>query len=326
VASRFVRARLLRIQGADLNLFEFDYDLTWVAFFMNADEKIYGRYGSRDASGPDARLSVAGFRYAMQTALDSHRMANDKPPPRAAKSFRVDDYPAAKRMGNGCIHCHQVWEFRRDYLKSTGKWSKDEIWVYPLPENIGLTLDVDQGDRIKAVAKDSAADRAGLAVGDLLRTLNGYSVASIGDVQFALHKAPAKGSIPVAWERNGKPQSGTLLLDADWRKTNVTWRPSMLDILPALSLSGDDLSAEEKKKLGLSVRRLAFRQEAKVHKSMQAAGIQGGDIIVGIDGKAPEMTMIEFFGYVRRNYLIGERVTLNIIRNGKRVDLPITLK
>lgn len=30
-----------------------------------------------------------------------------------------------------------------------------------------------------------------------------------------------------------------------WRRTNVAWRPSMLDILPSLSLSGEDLSNNE---------------------------------------------------------------------------------
>lgn len=64
----------------------------------------------------------------------------------------------------------------------------------------------------------------------------------------------------------------------------------------------------------------------KVHSSIRAAGVQGGDIIVGIDGLTPDMTMIEFLGYVRRNYLVGERITLNVLRNGKKVNLPLTLK
>ena len=34
----------------DLRRFEFDFDLTWYAFFLNADETIYGRYGGRDAT------------------------------------------------------------------------------------------------------------------------------------------------------------------------------------------------------------------------------------------------------------------------------------
>ena len=50
--------RLLKIAGSDLNQFDFDYDLTWAGFFVNADGKVYGRYGGRDASGPDGAREI----------------------------------------------------------------------------------------------------------------------------------------------------------------------------------------------------------------------------------------------------------------------------
>ncbi len=43
--------RLAQFEDLDLNLFEFDLDLTMMIFFLNADERIYGRYGGRDADG-----------------------------------------------------------------------------------------------------------------------------------------------------------------------------------------------------------------------------------------------------------------------------------
>jgi S1-C subfamily serine protease len=120
--------------------------------------------------------------------------------------------------------------------------------------------------------------------------------------------------------------SATLDLQAGWRKTNLTWRPSMLDILPALTVYGDDLTAAEKKVLGLAEKRLAFRQQNPVQKGVRAAGIQAGDIILGIDGLALDVTVEQFLGYVRQNYLVGDRITLNVLRDGKRVDFPMTLK
>ena len=65
-----MRVRLPRLDGVDLNLFQFDFDLTMMIFFLNADEHIYGRYGGRDGKNPDGRHSLAGLRYAMQAALD----------------------------------------------------------------------------------------------------------------------------------------------------------------------------------------------------------------------------------------------------------------
>src|SRR5262249_56460368 len=99
-----------------------------------------------------------------------------------------------------------------------------------------------------------------------------------------------------------------------------------LDLLPSIRLYGSDLSAKEKKALGLSDKRLAFRQEKPVHSEAQAVGVRENDVILGIDNQPLEMSMLEFLGHVRRNYLIGDRITLNIVRDGKRLDLPMQLK
>ncbi len=311
--------------GANLNLFEFDYDLTWAAFFLSGDEQIYGRFGGRDASGADSRNTLPGLRYAMNAALEAHKTVAGRPAPNAEKPFRVEDYAVARRA-RGCVHCHQVWEYRRDSLKSSGAWNRDEIWVYPLPENVGLTLDKVRGDLIKSVKSSSPAERVGIKPGDRLRTLNGFSVASFADAQFALHKSPKKGAISVAWEHDGKRTDGTLELAEGWRKTNVTWRTSMLGLIPSTSLTGDDLTPAQKKALGLDEKRLAFKQEQFVHREAKAAGVQPGDIIIGINDQVQNVAMQEFLSCVRQNFLVGDKITINVIRNGKRLDLPMTLK
>src|SRR5438309_35224 len=45
------------MRGVDLDLFDFDYDLTWMAFFLDADGRVLGRAGLRPG---DRLLSVAG--------------------------------------------------------------------------------------------------------------------------------------------------------------------------------------------------------------------------------------------------------------------------
>ena len=314
----------MRIAGADLRLFEFDYDLTWYCFFLNADETVYGRYGGRDASDAHARISLKGLRYAMGRALEAHQ-APPKPEPRPGQPVRAEDFAAAKR-GNGCIHCHNVNEYRRADLKAQGRWDRDELWVYPLPENVGLTLDVDAGDRVTAVRPGSPADRAGLKPGDRLTRLAGRPVASFADATHALHKSPAEGSIPVAWERAGRSHAAALEVAAGWRKTNLTWRPSMLDLLPAVPFSGDDLTGEEKKQLGLAAGRAALRQDKHVHSTLKAAGVRSGDVVIGFDGRAVDGAMEDLLGHVRRNYLVGDKITVNVLRDGKPVDLPLVLK
>ena len=216
LAERFIRVRLTKIEGVDLRLFEFDYDVNWFVFFLNADETIYGRYGGRDATDPESRISFKGLRSAMAHALKAH----ENPPPaepRADKPLNARDFPAA-RTHKGCVHCHNVNEFRRAAAKAAGTLMRADFWVYPLPENIGLTLNIDAGDFVKTVVDGSPAQVAGVKVGDRVRSVDGRSVASIADVSFALHKAPAAGTVPIAWERSGKPSTGELRLPMAGRR------------------------------------------------------------------------------------------------------------
>jgi serine protease Do len=327
VADQFVLLRLTRMRGVNLDLFEFDYDLTWAAFFLNADEKIYGRYGGRDAESADSRTSLAGLRYAMEAALAAHRPGGKTAAPKTIKPLRtVDEYAASRRLSDkACIHCHQVYDFRREELQASGKWRLDEVWVYPLPENVGLTLEVDRGDRVAKVLPDSPAARLGIHPGDRLRTVNGQPVAALADVQHALHRAPAKGEIPLAWESEGKAKTGNLTLAEGWRKTDVSWRWSLRGLDPPPWVQGIDLNADEKKALGLGARQLAFRQGPFVTEPARQAGIQQGDVILGVDGKTLEMTARQFAAYVRLTYKVGDRVTYNVLRDGKRLDVPLTL-
>ena len=59
----------------DLAQFQFDYDLTWAAMFMNADGTVYGRFGTRSIEGAMAHISVDALKNAMSRALDLHRRA-----------------------------------------------------------------------------------------------------------------------------------------------------------------------------------------------------------------------------------------------------------
>ncbi len=325
VADQFVRCRLVKIAGADLSTFEFDYDLTWFVFFLNADETIYGRYGGRDASDAEARISLKGLRYAMDWALEVHKNPPPAAKPLAAKPVLAEKFDAAKAH-KGCIHCHNVKEFRRADEQKAGTWTRDSLWVYPLPENVGLTLDIDVGNRVKAVAKDSPAAKAGLAVGDFVTRIGETSVASFADVSYGLHKAPASGEIPVRWTRDGKELAAKLTVAAGWRKTNITWRPSLLDLLPSLPFNGDDLTAAEKTKLGLGEKRAAFRQDRTVHRTLREAGIEPLDLVIGFDGKAVDGEIGDLLGFVRRNYLVGDTLTVDVIRGGRPTAVKLKLK
>ncbi len=326
VADEFIRVRLVAITGQDLNIFDFDHDLTWAAFFMNADGLVYGRFGGRDAKSPDTRNSLPGLRFAMEKALETHRLHQKEKPVLKPPIF-VEKYPLARTIvRNGCIHCHQVNEIRRAEEKEAGKWNRDSIWVYPLPDNLGITLDSERGNLVKIVKPESPAAKAGLKAGDTIQKLAGKFIYSFADAQFALHYAPSQGDIEITWIRNGQAASANIQVATGWRKTDLTWRPSMLDLLPTLTVFGYDMTAKEKQALGLDEKRLAFRQISPVHAEAQAIGVRAGDVILGIDNLQMEMTAQQFLAHVRQNFLVGDRLTLNVLRDGAKVDLTTKLR
>lgn len=263
----------------------------------------------------------------MEQALLAHQSnPNAKPANPSKDKVLAENYPAAKRLNNnGCIHCHQVHEFQRDQLKSVGTWKAKMRWIYPLPENIGVELVINEGNLVDKVHSDSAAAKAGIKAGDRLISINNVSIASTGDVQYALHKAPAEGELPVKWKSGLNVREAELRLSEGWRRTNTTWRPSLLEILPAFPLYGNELSAAEKAKLNLPGGQLAFRIKLFLKDSAKKSGVKLGDIVVGINEQKLKMTLPAFLGYVRQNYFVGDTLMLDVIRNGRRTTIPLKL-
>ena len=53
LAKQFIRARIQSMNGVDSNWFQFEYDLTRMLFFQNADGQTHARYGDREDGGPE---------------------------------------------------------------------------------------------------------------------------------------------------------------------------------------------------------------------------------------------------------------------------------
>ena len=142
----FICVRLVQANALDLTLFQFDYDLTFAVFLMNADKTIYGRYGSRSERKDATKdISIESFREALAAALDLHKrfpadkasLAGKQPRP---TNFRTpDDFPSLTgkykptldyegRVVQSCLHCHQVRdaERRRPRTRSQRKGESEE--------------------------------------------------------------------------------------------------------------------------------------------------------------------------------------------------------
>ncbi len=313
------------MRGLDLSIFDFDFDLPWYAFFMTAEGQILGRFGGRDADTPGKYLSLPALRHSLDAALKRFR-SSPLEKPQERKPMRAEDYPAAaKRPANACIHCHHVHEFRRDFLQRQGRWSLDDVWVYPQPENIGLSLDVAQGNRVTQVQPKSPAAKAGLKAKDLLQSINNMPIASSADVQYALHMAPKRGEITLDWQSGTQVNKSVIALPENWRQTDVSWRWSLKSMSPSPGIVGDDLTAEERVQLGLDSRQLAYRHMNFLPPAARHAGLRTNDIILGIDDKPFFMTARQFEAYLRLYHRVGQEVTLNVLRGGERMRFRLKL-
>jgi serine protease Do len=338
---KFVCVRIIQANRLDLDLFQYDYDMSWAAMFLNSDGTIYGRYGSRDVSGPqsDALLSVTAFRRAAERALALHAgyPANKsqlalKTGPKASYALATQipgltERPTEAATRQQCIHCHMVKEFALRAKWQAGKLTAADLFVFPQPTNIGLTTDLDDGLLVTAVTAGSPAAAAGLIPGDELVSLGGQPLISLADIQWALNAAPTEGKLPVTIHRDGKLLDKTVALHAGWRKSDIAWRASSWYGLRQ-GLKTEPLEADQKVAHGLAPNSLALVVKNLYGKSataLPAAGVKKDDIIVAIDGQTTAMTESEFLVHLRLNHGPNDAVKLTILRDGQRHDLSVPM-
>ena len=150
--------RVTNMAGIDLNTFVFDYDLTFAALLMNADGSIYHTYGGRDGSDAQSHLSVGSFVGALEVGARTHTAyAGTARPARRRKKLTVEQIPPmAERIRRGkkpeCFHCHTINDMRYRDLVARKKWSRDDLWRWPDPIQLGLTLEKERQTTIAAVA------------------------------------------------------------------------------------------------------------------------------------------------------------------------------
>jgi hypothetical protein len=351
LTDQFVCLRIVQGNGLDLGQFQFDYDLTFAAFFMNADRTIYGRFGTRSTDKDAARdISVEGFRAALRAALELHKNYPRNKSALAGKQgrparFKVpEEFPSLKdrytanidyadKPARSCIHCHMVRDADRRLIRETQKFVPDEsLYPWPMPNEVGLTLDPREKAKVISVRPGSTAARDGFASGDEILFLDGQPMVSIADVQWVLQNAKEPASLKASVRRGNKTVSLPLTLEKGWRKhSNVSWRPTSWD-LRRMALGGmflEDLTDEERRAANLNNAQMALRAkhvgEYGEHALAKKAGLQKDDIVTSFDGKTDRMTESELFGYVLQNKEPGARLRVTVLRGQEKInfDLPV---
>jgi S1-C subfamily serine protease len=216
-----------------------------------------------------------------------------------------------------CIHCHQINNNVYRSYRGAGKPIPDAaLWTYPRPDVLGLELDAHERATVKAVVPGSPAARDGFRAGDEIVTLDGQPLLSIADVQWVLHQSRKEPDrLRAEVKRGGAARLLTLTLPRDWRKKgNFSWR-ACNGIISPLPEGSHDLSAEEKKKLGLAATAIAIKI------MWNNRGLQKGDLIVGVDGIRASMTASELIAYSVQQKKPRDRIALTVLRGGKELKV-----
>ncbi|MBI3465369.1 MAG: PDZ domain-containing protein, partial [Planctomycetes bacterium] len=201
------------------------------------------------------------------------------------------------------------------------------IWEYPLPENIGLTMDLDDGQRVQSIKPHSPAARAGLQPGDQLVTLNGQRLISQADIQWVLHQSPVETQLAATVRRDGTMTQKTIAMNGPWKESDLTWRASSGPGL-RYGLWALPLADAEKKQRDIPADSLALRV-SKLHAPRAAklkdAGLREGDVIVAVDGNSTAISESQFLASLRLDHPPDGSVTFTVLRNGRREDLKIPM-
>ena len=348
----FVCVRVVHANGLDLSLFQYDFDQSFAAFFLNADKTIYGRYGTRSHQTESERdVSVEGFARALEGALALHKQYPDNAGMLAGKRGRAlavkapEEFsllqgkygPRLDYAGNvvrSCIHCHQVGEaLRFEYRSKNQPIPDDVLYPYPLPSVLGLTMDPKERSRVLDVAAGSSAEKDGFKPGDTLVTLAGQPLLSIADVQWILQTAGDSGSLPAIVLRDQQERPLSLSLSPGWRRrSDISWRASSWDLrrMTTGGLVLENLSSEDLGAAALPDGRLALRVkyvgQYGAHAAAKQAGFQKGDILVEVDGKQDPLTESQFMTALVNAKRPGDRVEIVVLRSGNRVTLSLPIQ
>lgn len=339
----FIPVRQVEMKGVDLDQFQFDYDLNWAAMFINADGTVYARYGTQSADGPDAFNSIESLAKTMERVVELHK---SYPKNRAELTGKLGtprpfkyalDLPALAEKGQfnkptsreNCIHCHMINDAYHIAANREKNYDRKPLFRYPLPDNIGLTMDPKEGTAIKSLKVDSPAGKAGIVEGEKVLRMNGQAITSIADMQWVLHHLPwGNAEVEIECSESGKHR---IVLPTDWKLSDISWRGSLWSVSPKLNMWLPEVSDEKKKELKLKEGETAYETRwinvAQVGgKAAYDAGIREGDLILKVDGKPLTMAPPEFHADLILNHRPGDKVTFTIMRQGKTIEIPLTLQ
>ncbi len=212
----------------------------------------------------------------------------------------------------------------KDQIVATGKVRHAQLGVAVQEVNQAFAesfgLDKPEGALVASVSKGSAADKAGLEPGDVIRQVDGQPIVASGDLPAWVGQAQPGQQARLSVWRKGKPVELTATLGDASDKTKKQANAEDAVGKGQLGLALRPLDPQERRSLGDGggVDGLVIEQ---ARGPAAAAGVQPGDVLLAINGAA-----VKDIAQVRAAMAkAGKSVALLIERDGDKIFVPVRL-
>ena len=208
----------------------------------------------------------------------------------------------------------------KDQIVKTGKvaHSRLGVEVQTLDQSLAdsFKLKSPNGALVAKVTPDSAADRAGIKVGDVILKFDGASIVDAGQLSARVGAAAPGDKATLEIWRDGKTQSLTATIGNAAAGTladagNGASAPARL------GLALRPLSPEERQQAGVSGGLVVEDAQGRAAE----AGIQQGDVVLSVDG-TPVQSVSQLRKMVQEH---DKQIALLIQRGDARLFVPVTL-
>lgn len=333
---KFVLARIVRMDGIDIGLFDYDRHNALYFFILNADEQIYLRYGGRDAEDAMTYLNLESLELALRAGLDRHELYSrgklakqQRPAP-----FYPEQITLLKKneLDRGrCVECHLIADYQAQEAELAGNLDRPRM-LYPSPDlkTIGIHLDVPKGLVVEKA--EGAAAKAGMQPGDTITEIGGVNVLTFGDLQYRYGKTDRNANrIELTIDRSGERKNMSVELPAEWWLTDTSYR--FWSVEPMLYFKTRPLTEEQKRRLNLPIRGFASEVvEAVPPAGPNSAGsdtrileqlqmLKPGDIITAVEGVQESRLTQNVESYIKLTKKAGDTITLDLLRDGKQAQI-----
>jgi membrane-associated protease RseP (regulator of RpoE activity) len=178
----------------------------------------------------------------------------------------------------------------------------------------GVTFD-------RVISPGGPADKAGLVGGDIITTVDGQPVRSDDEMTDILRRIPIGKTVDIIYIRDGETKNTkmTTISEDEMERLNEVFaaRPQGRGQFGYDNDDTERVQIPNTKMFGVQLNGIETNNPADI------AGVKEGDIVIEFDG-IPIRTEEEFLSRVRRAFPYST-VTVVVIRNGERVEIPVKM-